>query len=408
MLKKMRIRVITAAMLAFAAVMFLIALLVNWVNYAAVTGRADQTLSYILRYESNTPSKPGPDAPPPRPFMELPDIEANYMTRFFVVRLDPDNNLTSTHIDYIASIDEEDALDYAARAAKKGKDRGYIGDYRYCRKALDDSTVFIFLNVSRELLSVRTLLDLTLAVVGISLILVFIFVFFLSRRALRPIIHNIESQKQFITDASHELKTPLTSIATSTDVIAMEKGEDEWTENIRSQTERMGKLVNELVILSRLDEEKPIPVRESFSLSDTAWEIAEAFRSQAKVQNKRFDIDIQDDLTLLGDRDAIRQMLSVLLDNAIRYSDPEGEIRFCISKKRSRISIEVFNTCNYDTPPDTDRLFDRFYRPDTSRNKSTGGTGVGLAIAKAVAQTHGGKISANCPSGKTMTIKVVF
>ncbi len=401
-----------SAMLAFTAVMLLIAILVNWVNYGSVTNRADQTLSYILRYDERTPEKPGAgdgtDAPPPKPFMELPNLEANYMTRFFVVRLDKDGNLSSTHTDYIASISEEDALNYANRVIKKGKDKGYIGDYRYCKKELPDRTVFIFLNVSMELLSVRSLFDLTLAVVGGSLVLVFILVFFLSRRALRPIMHNIESQKQFITDASHELKTPLTSISASIDVIAMEKGEDEWTENIRSQTERMSTLVNELVTLSRLDEERPIPVKETFSLSEVAWEIAEAFRSQAKAHNKRFDIDIQNDIMLSGDKDALRQMFSVLLDNAVRYSDPEGEIRFAIHGKKGRISVEVFNTCNYDTPPDTDRLFDRFYRPDTSRSKATGGTGVGLAIAKAVAQTHGGKISASCPSGNTMTIKVVF
>ncbi len=101
-------------------------------------------------------------------------------------------------------------------------------------------------------------------------------------------------------------------------------------------------------------------------------------------------------------------MMSVLLDNAIRYSDLNGEIRFSVFKKRGKVCIEVFNTCRYETPPDEERLFDRFYRPDGSRTTETGGTGVGLAIAKAVATAHGGTIKASCPSGKTMTITILL
>ena len=406
MLKKMKWRVILAAMLAFSAVIMMIAVLVNVVNYYVVTNRADQTLSYILELEKNTSDKSGSEAPPPRPFMALPDLESNYMTRFFVVRFDTEGNVISAYTDYIAAIDKEEAVELAKKAVRKGIDRGYFGEYRFVSQGVGDTTVVVFLNATRDLQFVRSLRNLTIVISAASLILVFILVFFLSGKAIRPIVRNIERQKQFITDASHELKTPLTSISTSIDVISAEHGEDEWTENIRNQTGRMSRLVNELVTLSRLDEELPLPLKENFSLTNAAWEIVEVYQPQAKAHEKKLTIDIQDNISFMGEKNAIQQMLSVLLDNAIRYSDPEGDIRFNISKKGNRVKIEVFNTCQLDKPPDVNRLFDRFYRPDTSRSTDAGGMGVGLAIAKAVTEAHGGTITASCPSGKTMTIKV--
>ncbi len=426
MLKKMRRRVILASMLAFSAVILLIAVLVNLANYVMVTGRADQTLSYILQYEAGMPvdsgelpSAPGspnvipnrPAAPeeetlPPEPFLALPNMESNFMTRFFIVRFDAQGSVLSVSTDYIASVDEADAVRYAEQVLQSAASRGYLAEYRYAKETVDDATVVIFLNTYMDQQYMNTLRLLTAAVAGGSLLLVFLLVVLFSRRAIRPIERNIRQQKQFITDASHELKTPLTSISTSVDVIALEHGEDEWTDNIRKQTGRMSHLVSELVTLSRLDEEMPLPNKEMFSLSTAAWEISEIYQPQAKAQQKTYSVDIEDNLTLFGDKTAIQQMLSVLLDNALRYSDPSGEIRLSVFWKKSRIHLEVFNTCDLEEPPDVKRLFDRFYRPDRSRSTETGGTGVGLAIAKAVAEAHGGSISASCPSGKIMTILV--
>ena len=407
MIKKMRRRVIVAAMFAFFAVIMMIAILVNAVNYGIVTRRADETLAAVLSYEDKTPDKPGPKGPPPGPFMGLPDVEANYMTRFFTVRFDSSQNVISTSTDYIASIDKEDAIEMA-RKVLEGKQRGYMKAYRYVKVAEGDETVVAFLNTGREQQSMLSLLMLTAVVSFISLVIVFILVTVFSKRAIRPYANNIRQQKQFITDASHELKTPLTSISTSLDVIAMEHGEDEWTDNIRNQTARMTEFVGKLVTLSRFDEDMPLPNKERFSLSEAAWEIIGVYKSRIEAHDKKLTTDIEEDVNILGDKEAIRQMLSVLIDNAIRYSDEKGEIRFSVFRKRSKAYIEVFNTCSYDEVPDVDRLFDRFYRPDESRNSETGGNGVGLSIAKAVAQAHGGKIEANCPSGKTMTIRIII
>ena len=406
MIKKMRRRVIVAAMLAFFAVIMMIATVVNAVNYGIVTRRADETLSAILSYEDDIMDRPGPMGPPPGPFMGLPDVEANYMTRFFTVRFDTAQNFLSASTDYIASVDKEDAVDMARAVLESGRQRGYMKAYRYARVEEEGVTTVAFLNTGREQQSMISLLLLTAAVSFVSLVIVFILVTILSKRAIKPYANNIRQQKQFITDASHELKTPLTSISTSLDVITMEHGEDEWTENIRNQTAQMTELVRKLVTLSRFDEDMPLPNRERFSLSEAAWEIVGVYKPRIDAHEKKFTVDIEENTSMLGDVEAIRQMLSVLLDNAIRYSDEKGEIRFSVFKKKSKIFMEVFNTCLYETPPDTDRLFDRFYRPDESRSSRTGGNGVGLSIAKAVATAHGGRIEAICPSGRTMTIRI--
>ena len=408
MLKKMRQRVIIAAMMAFFAVIFMIAVLVNVVNFCVVTNRADRTLSAILSYEEEPSGKPDRMGPPPEPFMALPNVEENFMTRFFVVRFDESGEVLYSSTDNIASIQTEGAVLMAKQALLRKADHGYMKEYRYVRKQVGDNTIVIFLNMIRDQQAMRSLLILTVIISLISLLIVFILVTLFAGRAIRPIANNIEQQKQFITDASHELKTPLTSISTSLDVITMEHGDDEWTDNIRQQTGRMSKLVSNLVTLSRLDEELPLPYKEEFSLSNAAWEMAEIYRPQAKAHEKEFREDIEENVSLTGDKAAIQQMISVLLDNAIRYSDQNGEIRFSVFKKRGKVCIEVFNTCLFETPPDVKRLFDRFYRPDGSRSTATGGTGVGLSIAKAVATAHGGTITAICPSGKTMTIKVLF
>ena len=408
MLKKLRWRFILAAMGAFLAVILLIASLVYFITYAVITDRVDQSIETIAASDFRTPRDMKPDHHRDDPFGGRPDMEANYMMRFFTVRIADSGNKTYISTDHVASIDSDTAAEYADKALARNSNRGFIGNYRYAKIDKDDGTVLVFLNAGREIQFARTLGLLTLVISLASLVLVFALVVLFSKKAIRPIENNIKQQKQFITDASHELKTPLTSISTSLDVITAEHGEDEWTDNIRKQTGRMSKLVSELVTLSRLDEDTPLPNKERFSLSNAAWETVDIYQSQAKGRGLKMDIDIAENVDLFGDRSAIQQMLSVLLDNAVRYSNDGGEIRFSIYLKKNKACIEVFNTCNYDTPPDVDRLFDRFYRPDSSRNSETGGTGVGLAIARAVAESHGGTIKAICPDGKSMTIKVVI
>ena len=420
MIKKLRWRFISAAMLAFLLVIALIAGLVNTANYCVETRRIDRTIDSIVTYDAYRPQFTGPDMwrrgpggpgrtgemTPMEPFLALPDIEANYMTRFFIVAVDGDNEVLFASMDFVASVDESEAIDYALSALSKKSDRGYLGGYRYARIDSDDATVVVFLNCENEIRSMNSILCMTLAISAAALLLVFILVVLLSKKAIQPIAQNIEIQKRFITDAGHELKTPLTSISTSLDVIEMEHGEDEWTGNVRSQVSRMSGLVSELVALSKLDEIKPVPTKEQFDLSSAAWETLEVYIPQAKARGKEIKTDIQENVSIVGEKVSIQQMLSVLIDNAIKYSDDGGQISFSIHKIKNKTHIEVYNTCNYEKAPDVDRLFDRFYRPDESRNTTTGGNGIGLAIAKAVAEAHGGKILAICPDGKSMKIMV--
>ena len=394
MLKKMRWRFIGAAMAAFTAVVLTLLCFVNLWNYHSVTAQQDEALTRLMEVEDQQmPFSPGRGAPPFDDWSHF-SPEVQYSLRFFSVHYDTDGTVLRVNQDYIASISESDAEAYADAVLESGKAHGYESGYRYLVSTAEDETVVLFLNSERELQTMRSLLWITLAIAAVCLVVVFGLVVLFSRRAITPYLKNMEAQKQFITNASHELKTPLTAISTSADVLAMEHEGDEWVHNIQVQSGRLSKLITSLVALSRLDEENPFPVRMEFSLSDAMWEISEPFVSLAQAKGRTYTQDIADGLTVTGDRTAIQQMVSILLDNALKYSPDGGSISLTARRSGKRAEIAVSNTVDMSQAIDTSRLFDRFYRADESHSGAVSGTGIGLSIVKATAEAHGGTISA--------------
>lgn len=403
MLKKLRWKFILVAMVSLFIILLTLFVGINVLNYHVVTSTQDDTLHALADTRNKVPiDQPG------RPFGVGPSPEEPYMTRFFIIRCDQNGAVLTISMDFIASVTDAEARAYAAAVFSKGKTAGYYGDYRYYVYQDGTETVQIFLNCARELQSIHTLFLLSSAIALCCFVVMFILVFFLSKQAISPFVKNMEIQKRFITDAGHELKTPLTSISTSADILALDNEANEWVQNIQKQSARLTKLVNNLVTLSRLDEEAPIPEKSDFSLSEVLWESIEPFSSLAKATGKTFAQQIENDLMFRGDLILIQQMISILLDNALRYSNDGGVIRLDACRKRKKIIIEVFNTCDLIDTKHLNRLFERFYRTDQSRSQKTGGTGVGLSIAKAIAAAHSGTITVKSQSGNSICFTVTL
>lgn len=407
MLKKLQRRFILAAMAAFGTVMLLIIAGINVANYYRTTMMQDRLARDLLEHGRAVFAKP--ESPPPRRG-PVPgnDPEAAFTTRFFTVYCDEDGTIRAVSRDYIFSVDEKTAEVYTEAVLSGGKEKGYYEGYRFLVSRDERGISVLFLNAAIQIQSMRSLFWVSLAIGAASLLMVFFLVALFSGRAIRPYVKNIERQKRFITDAGHELKTPITSIATSADIAAMEHEGDEWIENIRKQAVRLTKLAGDMVALSRLDEETPFPEKSRFSLSEAAWETTEPFAVLAKAQGKSYSQDIEENLTVYGDRNAVQRMISILLDNAVKYSDGEGNIHMKIYRRRGKNCIEVSNTCDLPDVSDLDRLFDRFYRPDESRSTLTGGTGIGLSMVQAIAEAHGGKAAVKSPDEKMICFKVVL
>ena len=283
MLKKVRWRFIGSAMAAFTAVILILLLVLNTWNYRSVSHQQDDALQMLLNTENGgetPPEKPNGAEPPEAPDgTQLPAAlppdswrqfsrEVQYSFRYFSVRYDADGTQEGVNCTAVASITEEEAAAYSDTVLAGGKTSGYYAGYRFRVQSTADSTTVIFLNSERQLQAVRSLLLLTIAIACGCLLGVFALVLLFSRRAIAPYLRNLSVQKQFITNAGHELKTPLTAISTSADVLAMEYPGDEWAENIQAQSARLARLIEDLVTLSRLDEENPFPEKTEFSLSD--------------------------------------------------------------------------------------------------------------------------------------------
>lgn len=403
MLKKLRRRFIAAAMAAIGAVTLVLLCAVNLWNYKITTDSLDATLDIMSLTGSYSSGKD----------YSLPEIfgghssEEMYMTRFFAVYYDQNGKAAGVFRDYIATVSVEQALSYSSDALSSGRERGYYGDYRYRVLGASGGSIVVFLNAVPEQQSMKTLLRVSVIVSLLALLAAFALITAFSKKATAPYMKNMQLQKQFITDAGHELKTPLTSISTSADVLKLETGENEWVNNIQKQAARMSKLVANLVTLSKLDEGAQMPDMCDFSLSDAAWEVSEPFDLRAVAQGRKYSRSIEDNITVHGDMAAVQQMISILLDNAFKYSDDGGEIRLSVRKQHKGSVIEVYNTCAEGSLGDISRFFDRFYRADKARS-ADGGTGIGLSIARAVAEAHGGSISAESADGRSIVFRAVI
>lgn len=286
---------------------------------------------------------------------------------------------------------------------------GYRDIYKYrIVQSEDGSCLAVFLDCRDELHSIRDYGLASIFALAASIGLVYILILALSRKAMAPVAQSVEKQKQFITDASHELKTPLTVITTSLKVLEMDVGPQKWIDKAQDQVEHLKKLVNQLVTLSRLDEEKPPLTLTQFSISEAVQETAESFRDFAAANNRILELAIARELTYYGDEYAIRQLVSILMDNAVKYSDENGRICLTLEKTKKGILLRAFNTCPGMDIAETDKLFDRFYRIDKSRSKQSGGFGIGLSIARGIVQAHGGSIRASCPDPRSIEFTVIL
>lgn len=290
----------------------------------------------------------------------------------------------------------------------KSGSNGFIGNYRYTKQVSETETRVIFLDCFRGISTFRSFLLTSIGVSFFGMLAVFILMVLLSEKIVKPISDSYEKQKQFITDAGREIKTPLTIIDADAEILEMDYGENEWLKDIKSQVKRLTSLTEDLTFLSHMEEEKGLSEMIDFPLSDVVSETAQSFQAPAKTQNKNFSAEIEPTLSFCGNEKAIRQLVSILLDNALKYSPDGGNISISLKKQNKSISLKVFNTAQNVDTKNLDRLFDRFYRGDKSRSSETRGYGIGLSVAKAIVTSHKGKIAASSKDGNSLTITVTL
>lgn len=339
-----------------------------------------------------------PDPPDDRPGIKrfrrenFINRETKFSTRYFTVEYDTDGDVFEVNVDHIASVTSDEAEAIANTLIKTSVERGWYQSYRYkiIKGFYGKKVVFVDGTTNRELSS-SFLVTSAVVLFGSGAIVLFLIIFF-SNKAVRPVAESYEKQKQFVTDANHELKTPLTLILANLDIAEAELGKNEWLEDIRYEGEQMATLVERLVSLSKMDEDATILVKERINLSEIMLDVTSEFHSAAESAGIAFYTDITPEIFIDGEEASLRQLMSILLENAMKYCDKKGQI-CCTLKKGRRAELTVTNSFKEVDNTELNRLFDRFYRSNKARTSGTG-FGIGLSIAKAVVGKHGGKILA--------------
>ncbi len=431
--------VVTILLVAFLAVL-------NCVNFA-LSGRDSRImLNRIMEREMNQIRSEGgsagalaPQVPEDEEAPRTPDAEGGSLGIYFIARINENGAITHSDLSHAGDLTWEGMVELLQKAddrfeievsgeteqegppAKpeegirvpekgtkepepngnmlrdaKRSETGRIGSYMYqAAQYKDGSVTYAFLDISQETSAMVRILVVTIAVGVGTWFLVLLLVVYLSRRAIAPIAENIKRQRQFITDAGHELKTPLAVILSNVDVQELHGGKSKWLDNIRSQTLRLSDLTKQMLVLSKMDESGSSSfVSTTFDASAVMQDTVRIFRESASLRGMQINTEIDPEIQITFSKEQYQQMLELLLDNAVKYGKEDGEISVSMHADRKTVRMTFSNYCEELPDIDPDRLFDRFYRADTSRSRHTGGSGIGLAVVRAIAEHNGGKANA--------------
>lgn len=418
MIRMLRRKFIMTAMLAASILLLILLAVINAGNFAVNSRRTNQVLDNLVESEGfYTPpeeetvrfprgNKPvgGPWPPLPAP----PTVDDMLGARYFCVRFDGDGTITSVDMSHIHAVDRAEAQEMARTAYQEDSDSGQMEQFRYraAQGREEGKSLIVFLDVSNQLRSSATIFTISAGVGILCWLVMLLLVILLSQRAIRPIAENIEKQKQFVTNAGHELKTPLSIILINTDALELHLGESKWSRNIRAQAVRLNGLMQNLLVLARMDETAGRLAVSRFSVNLLLDELLYPYYEITAERQIILTAGLRPDVFLQANRDSIAQMFSVLLDNAAKYTPVGGAISVSLAAKGNAVIFQIKNTCELPEDLELEKLFDRFYRADNARTQKNGGCGIGLSAARAIAQAHGGTITAGREDGNAILFTV--
>ena len=404
MFKSLRRKFVAAAVASVTVVIILMASTLNLINYYKVGQRVDDSLYEASKSSALTTifADDGED-------MIINKNNAsntpNY-NGFSIAKIDENEKVIRSYRDDALIVNKDDLQKLVSKVLKKTGESGYIGTYRYLKVNNDAGNLVLLLNTQRELDSFHAFLRNSIIISLIVILSVLILVVMVSKKVIAPIQQGYQKQKQFITDASHELKTPLAIIRSNTDVLELENGNSKWTKNIQNQVDRLTSLVNSLVVFSRMEERDSVE-KVRFNLSQSLYSRINDFEELANFQKKHIVSCIDDSIFYKGEQQAIVQLMDILLENAIKYAPKETEINVILKKNRKHATMKISNKANVKKG-DLSKVFDRFYRLDESRNSTIKGYGIGLSMAQLIAEKHKEAIKAYAPEDGIFRIEMRF
>lgn len=403
MIKTLKKRFIFVAMVAVTVLLVVLLGAINVLNGVIINEKIDETISFLAQ-RSFQPEMQIPGIQPDKglgrnDFFDKPMDEDTFMSsRHFAVLLDGNNQIIRIDVSGISSVEEQQAKEIAQNVIDEKSFYGFTEGFKYSAVISDRmfpaeaDSVMIFLDVTDQYANVLSVLLLSVVLGALAWGLMLVLVVFLSSKAIRPIAENMEQQKQFITNAGHEIKTPLAIILANTDALELHNGKNKWSENIRTQTNRLSGLMQNLLLLSKADEGIKTGVEELVDASELLKSVFEPYVQLCEADGKIILADIKDSCFIKAVSENLRQVFSVLVDNAVKYAVPQSNINILLTQQNNKLIFKIKNKCEKLPEAQPSKLFDRFYRGDSARTQKSGGYGIGLSVARAIVEGCNGKI----------------